>query len=206
VMVEQEVSKMADDDFSPTFLRNATAYGVSPRLRFDLVLNNLTAWAYTTGLVYLKSDGTPWRPIVHIEDISQAFIKVLEAPREIVHNQAFNVAKNSENYKIKELAEFVKNTVPNSDVQFAEDAGPDKRCYRVDCSKIIRALPQFEVKWTALDGVKELYKTYVANGLKLEEFEGSKYRRLDHIKQLIELGALDSSLRWIDETIKPPTR
>ncbi len=204
VKVEQEVSKMADDTFCPVFLRNATAYGVSPRLRFDLVLNNLTAWSYTTGLVYLKSDGTPWRPIVHIEDISRAFIAALEAPTDLVHNQAFNVAANGENYQIRELADFVKEIVPDSDVQFAEDAGPDLRCYRVDCSKITKTLPDFEVKWTARKGVRELYDTYVQNGLKLEEFEGPKYRRLDHIKQLIEIGALDASLRWIDESITPP--
>lgn len=205
VKVEQEVSKMADDTFCPVFLRNATAYGVSQRLRFDLVVNNLTAWAYTTGLVYLKSDGTPWRPIVHIEDISRAFIAALEASTDLIHNQAFNVGANGENYQIRELATFVKEIVPNSDVKFAEDAGPDKRCYRVDCSKISRTLNGFEVKWTAREGVQQLYETYVTHGLKLEEFEGPKYRRLDHIKQLIELGALDSSLRWIDESIVPPT-
>ncbi|MGL5793509.1 MAG: NAD-dependent epimerase/dehydratase family protein, partial [Waterburya sp.] len=136
VKSEQEISQLADDNFSPTFLRNATAYGVSPRLRFDLVLNNLVAWAFTKGLVYIKSDGTPWRPIVHIEDISRAFIAVLEAPRELIHNEAFNVGRNEDNYRIRELADIVKETVPNCKIEYAADAGPDKRCYRVDCSKI----------------------------------------------------------------------
>ncbi len=140
VMVEEAVSKLADDDFSPTFLRNATAYGVSPRHRFDIVLNNLTAWAYTTGLVYLKSDGSPWRPIVHIEDISRAFIAALNAPREAIHNEAFNVGRNDENYRIRELAEIVAETVPDSRVEYAEGAEPDTRTYRVDFGKIRRTL------------------------------------------------------------------
>ena len=141
VLTEQAVAKLADDRFSPVFLRNATAYGVSSRLRFDLVLNNLVAWATTTGRVYLKSDGTPWRPIVHIEDISRAFIEVLEAPIEVVHNQAFNVGQTSENYRISELAEIVQETVPGCRIQYAEGAGPDKRSYQVDCSKLAQALP-----------------------------------------------------------------
>ncbi len=201
VRVEQDVSILADSGFSPTFLRNATAYGVSPRLRFDLVLNNLVAWAFTTGLVYLKSDGTPWRPIVHIEDISRAFLAALHAPREVVHNQAFNVGINEENYRIRELAEIVKETVPNCRVEFAEDAGPDKRCYRVDFSKISRALPAYKPRWNARDGAQELYEAYKKNGLQLEEFEGPKYRRLDHIKELMHKGYLDETLRWQDEKV-----
>jgi len=141
VLVEQDLAKLADADFSPTYLRNATAYGVSPRLRFDLVLNNLVAWAYTTGLVYLKSDGTPWRPIVHIADIARAFIAVLEAPRELIHNEAFNVGRNEDNYRIRDLAQIVYETVPGCRIQFAAGAQPDKRNYRVDCSKIQRVLP-----------------------------------------------------------------
>ncbi len=201
VLVEKDVSKLADSDFSPTFLRNATAYGVSPRLRFDLVLNNLVAWAFTTGLVYLKSDGTPWRPIVHIEDISRAFIAALNAPRDVIHNQAFNVGINEENYRIRELADIVKETVPNCRIEFAEGAGPDKRCYRVDFSKISTKLPGFKPKWNAKKGAQELYAAYVDNGLKLEEFEGPKYRRLDHIKELIATGYLDEKLRWKEEKI-----
>ncbi len=196
VRVEQDVTQLADDNFSPTFLRNATAYGVSPRLRFDLVLNNLVAWAFTTGQVYIKSDGTPWRPIVHIEDISQAFIAVLEAPRELVHNQAFNVGRNEDNYRIRELAEIVKETVPGCEIEYAKDAGPDKRCYRVDCSRIIQTLPEFKPQWNARRGAQELYQAYQTVGLTLEEFEGPRYQRIAHIKQLLSTSRLDQTLRW----------
>ncbi len=196
VMVEQDVAKLADDKFSPTFLRSSTAYGVSPRLRFDLVINNLTAWAYTTGLVYLKSDGTPWRPVVHIEDMSLAFVAALNAPRDLIHNEAFNVGRPEENYRIRELAEIVAEVVPNSRVEFAEGASPDKRNYRVDSSKIARTLPEFKPQWTARKGAQELYEAYQRVGLQLEEFEGPRYRRIDHIKMLISEGRLDDRLRW----------
>ena len=201
VKVEQEVSQLADDNFSPTFLRNATAYGVSPRLRFDLVLNNLVAWAFTKGLVYIKSDGTPWRPIVHIEDISRAFIAVLEAPIELIHNEAFNVGRNEDNYQIRDLAQIVKETVPNCRVEYAPDAGPDKRCYRVDCSKIAKVLPNFQPQWNARKGAEELYKVYQEVGLTLEEFEGTKYQRIAHIKYLINGELLDGDLRWQKEKL-----
>lgn len=201
VLVEQDVAKLADDNFSPTFMRNATAYGVSPRHRFDIVLNNLVAWAFTTGLVYLKSDGSPWRPIVHIEDISRAAIAALHAPREVVHNQAFNVGLNEENYRIKELAEIVKETVPNCRVEFAPDVEPDKRTYRVDFSKIKRMLPEFKPQWNARRGAQELYEAYQKLGVKLEEFEGPKYKRIDHIKQLLSSGQLDESLRWREKAV-----
>jgi len=194
--VEQDVAKLADSHFSPTFLRNATAYGVSPRLRFDLVLNNLVAWALTAGLVYLKSDGTPWRPIAHIEDISRAFIAALNAPREAVHNQAFNVGRTEENYRIRELAEIVKETVPGCHIEYAQDAGPDQRCYRADFSKIARTLPGFKPRWNAWRGAQQLYETYKKIGLKLEDFEGPKYKRIDHIKHLMHTGRLDADLRW----------
>ena len=196
VKVEQEVSQLADDNFSPTFLRNATAYGVSPRLRFDLVLNNLVAWAFTTQLVYLKSDGTPWRPIVHIEDISRAFIAVLNAPREVIHNEAFNVGRNDDNYRIRELAEIVKETVPGCRIEYAPDAGPDKRCYRVNCSKIAETLPEFKPQWNARKGAEELYAAYQKVGLTLDEFEGDRYKRIAHIQKLLREGKLDNNLRW----------
>jgi nucleoside-diphosphate-sugar epimerase len=196
VMVEQDVSKMADDSFSPTFLRNATAFGVSPRLRFDLVLNNLVAWAFTTGRVFIKSDGSPWRPIVHIEDISRGFVAVLEAPLELVHNQAFNVARNEDNYRIRELADIVKETVPGCEIEYAADAGPDKRCYRVDAGKIARTLPAFKPQWDARKGARELLEAYRKVGLKLDDFEGPRYKRIDHIKMLLSQQLLDSSLRW----------
>jgi nucleoside-diphosphate-sugar epimerase len=187
---------MASDAFSPTFLRNATAFGVSPRLRFDLVLNNLVAWAFTTGKVFIKSDGTPWRPIVHIADISRAFIAALEAPREKVHNQAFNVARNEDNYRIRELADIVEETVPGCTIEYAKDAGPDKRCYRVDSGKIMRTLPDFKPAWDARKGARELLEAYRRIGLKLEDFEGPKYKRIDHIKWLQKSGKLGEDLRW----------
>jgi nucleoside-diphosphate-sugar epimerase len=196
VLVEQEVAKLADADFSPTFLRSGTAYGVSPRLRFDLVLNNLVAWAFTTGLVYLKSDGSAWRPIVHIQDMSLAFLSVLDASLDLVHNEAFNVGRTEENYRVRELAGIVAETVPGSQIEFSQGAEPDKRNYRVLCNKITKTLPGFKPRWTARKGAKELYEAYKTVGVKKEEFEGPRYRRIDHIKQLISNGRLDSSLRW----------
>jgi nucleoside-diphosphate-sugar epimerase len=196
VEVEAALSKMADDDFSPTFLRASTAYGVSPRLRFDLVANNLTAWAFTTGRVYLKSDGTPWRPIVHVEDIALAYIAVLHAPRDAVHNEAFNVGTTTENYQIKEIAEIVQDIVPNCKVDYAPDAGPDRRCYRVNCDKIARCLHEFKPQWTARRGIEQLYNEYKKVGLTLDEFEGPKYMRIAHIKSLIDENRLSENLRW----------
>lgn len=196
VRVEQELQNLADESFSPVFLRASTAYGLSPRIRFDLVVNNLTAWAFTTGRVYLKSDGTPWRPIVHVEDICRAYIAALQAPREAVHNQAFNVGTTTENYQIRELAQMVQEIVPGSQVDFATDAGPDKRCYRVDCNKIARVLHGFKPQWTARRGVEQLYQAYKSIGLKLEDFEGPKFMRIAHIKKLIGEGLLDENLRW----------
>jgi nucleoside-diphosphate-sugar epimerase len=196
VNVEQALEKLADKEFSPTYIRASTAYGVSPRLRFDLVTNNLTAWAFTTGRVYLKSDGSPWRPIVHIEDISRAYIAALQAPRELIHNEGFNVGTTTENYQVREIAEMVKNIVPGCEVDFASDAGPDKRNYRVDCNKIASVLHDFKPQWTAHRGIEQLYEEYKKVGLTLEEFEGPKYMRIAHIKGLIEEGRLDESLRW----------
>jgi nucleoside-diphosphate-sugar epimerase len=197
VLVEKDVSALADDTFSPTFLRNATAYGVSPRMRFDLVLNNLVAWAFASGIVYLKSDGTPWRPLVHVEDIARAFIAVLQAPRETVHNQAFNIGSNDENYKILDLARIVEKTVPGCRIEFAKDAGPDKRCYRVDFGKFQSAFPQLRPKWDAKSGAIDIFESYKKYGIRQEDFEGPRYKRIDHIKQLIFTGRLDDSLRWI---------
>lgn len=196
VRVEQDVSKLADDNFSPTFMRSATAYGLSPRLRFDLVLNNLVAWALTSGRVYMKSDGTPWRPIVHIEDISRAFIAALKAPREVVHNQSFNVGQSQENYRIREIAEIVKETVPGCKIEFAQDAGPDLRCYRADFAKISKLLPDFKPQWNARKGAQQLYEAYKTMDLKLEDFEGPRYKRIDQIKTLMAENLLRDDLRW----------
>lgn len=202
VRVERDVAKLADDKFSPTFLRNATAFGVSPRLRFDLVLNNLVAWAFATGKVFIKSDGTPWRPIIHIEDISRAFIATLQAPLDVVHNQAFNVCRTEDNYRIRELADIVKETVPGCEIEYAADASPDKRNYRVDSSKIQKTIPAFQPQWNARKGAQELYQAYKRIGLKLEDFEGPKFKRIDHIKLLLHNGTIDSTLRVRSEDLK----
>jgi nucleoside-diphosphate-sugar epimerase len=197
VLVETELSRMADERFSPTFMRNATAYGVSPRIRFDVVLNNLTAWAYTTGQVHMKSDGTPWRPLVHIEDISRAVAAVLAAPREKVHNEAFNVGLNSENYQIKELARFVKDAVPDCEITFAEGAGPDTRNYRVNFDKYERFFPEHGLQWDARTGARRIYESYRATGLNRDEYEGPKYKRIAQLKSLIAAGKLDDTMRWV---------
>jgi nucleoside-diphosphate-sugar epimerase len=196
VRVEAALHRLADEDFSPTYLRASTAYGVSPLLRFDLVINNLTAWAFTSGLVYLKSDGTPWRPVVHVEDIALSYVAALHAPRDVVHDQAFNVGTTAENYQIRELAEIVRDIVPGCRIEYAPDAGPDKRCYRVDCNKIARSLHAFKPQWTARRGVEELYAAYQQVGLTLEEFEGERYKRIAHVKRLVADGLLDEELHW----------
>jgi nucleoside-diphosphate-sugar epimerase len=201
VRVEQDVSKLADDHFSPTFLRSATAFGVSPRLRFDLVLNNLVAWAYATGRVHIKSDGTAWRPIVHIEDISRAFLAVLEAPLDVVHNQAFNVGRTEDNYRIRELAEIVQQTVPNTTIEYASGGTADKRCYRVDCSKIQRLIPAFQPRWDARKGAVELYEAYRKTDLKVEDFEGERYKRIAHLQRLLADNELDSTLRRMEQPV-----
>jgi nucleoside-diphosphate-sugar epimerase len=193
---EEALSRLASGHFSPTYLRASTAYGASPRLRFDLVLNNLAAWAFTTGQVHLKSDGTPWRPLVHVQDIASAYLAVLEAPRQVVHDTAFNVGTTTENYQIGELAEIVQEIVPDCRIQRAADAGPDQRCYRVDCNRIARELAGFKPQWTVRRGVEQLHAVYRRHGLTLAEFEGPQYKRIDHIKQLIAQGLLAPDLRW----------
>jgi nucleoside-diphosphate-sugar epimerase len=195
VAAERELSRLADDNFSPTYLRNATAYGASPRLRLDIVVNNLTAVAITTGQVRLESDGTPWRPLVHIEDISRAFLAMLGAPRELVHDQAFNVGRQEDNVQIRAIAEMVREAVPASELTFAEGAGPDLRNYQVDFAKLTDTFPGLKLRWSVREGIDELVGAYREHGLSYEDFTSSRYVRLRRIKELRSAGIVDDMLR-----------
>jgi nucleoside-diphosphate-sugar epimerase len=196
VRVEAELATLADDDFSPTYMRNATAYGVSPRLRADVVLNNLVGYAFTTGEIRIQSDGTPWRPLVHVEDFSRAFLAVLHADRDRIHNEAFNVGRTEENYRVSELAELVREALPGSTVVYAKGGGPDPRSYRVDSSKLEGTLPEYRPQWTAKLGVRQLCEAFAEHGLTTAEFLGPRYLRIKHITELLRSGQLDPSLRW----------
>ena len=196
VRAEQEISAMASDGFSPVFLRNGTVYGVSPRLRLDIVLNNLVGWAVTTGKVKLYTDGSPWRPLIHVEDVSRAFMAAMEAPREVIHDQVFHVGTNKENYQVRQLAEIVCSVVPGCEIEYVSDHGGDQRTYIADFSKIEEALPAFRPTWTAEAGARQLYETYQRSEMTLEHFNSSRYIRLKRIDELLSRGELDETLRW----------
>ena len=196
ILVERDVRELASNDFSPVFLRNATAYGISPRLRGDIVVNNLVGHAVTTGEIVVESDGTPWRPLVHVEDIGRAFLAAVEAPREAVHNQAFNVGRNDDNLRVSEIVAMVQEAIPECRVRFAEGGGPDTRSYRVDCSKIRRHLPQFAPTWTVRTGIIQLRDAYLKAGMDHSAFFSDRYFRVKRISRLQVEGRLDQSLRW----------
>lgn len=195
VLAERGLSQLAGDDFSPVYLRNATAYGASPRLRLDIVVNNLTAAALATGQVRLESDGSPWRPLVHVEDISRAFLAMLEAPRELIHDQAFNVGRAVDNVQVRDIAEMVRDAVPGSGLSFADGAGPDLRDYRVDFAKLDDTFPHLKLGWSVADGVSELLSAYTRYGMTEHDFNSARYVRLRKIRELIDAGQLDTTLR-----------
>ena len=198
VLAERDIGLLADEEFSPTFLRNATAHGLSPRHRGDLVVNNLTAFAYATGEVLMQSDGTPWRPLVHIEDIARAFLGLLRAPREQVHGEAFNIGADEENYQIADVARIVEEVVPDSHIAFAAGAGPDKRSYRVSFAKFERAFPELHPRWTVRASVEQMLAAYRAHDLRIEDFAGSRFMRIARLRELADVGRLDGALRWRD--------
>ncbi len=195
VLAERDLKPLADDSFTPTFLRFATAYGASPRMRFDIVLNNLIAHAYTSGRILMMSDGTPWRPIIHVEDMARAFLATLQADPAEISGEAFNVCRTENNYQIRDLAEIVADTVPGAKIDYAADAGPDNRSYRVSSAKIEKSIPGFQPKWDAVRGAQQLFDAVKACDLQVEDFEGRKYKRLAQLEALLRENQLDQDFR-----------
>jgi nucleoside-diphosphate-sugar epimerase len=199
---ERAISGLADGGFSPTFLRNGTVYGLSPRMRFDTVLNDLVASAVTSGKVVLSSDGKPWRPVVHVQDVARSFLHVMEAPLSKVHNQAFNNGANHLNYQIIELAEIVVDTVPGCKLEVRAEAGADQRTYKADFGKFARTFPDFQFRWTARDGARELYLAFKEVGLTHDDFTDRRFTRLKWLSYLLDTGRLDASLRWTPAAVE----
>lgn len=196
VLSEKNIMPLSDRNFSVTFLRNATAYGISPKLRVDLVVNNLVGWAFTTGEIRIMSDGTPWRPLIHVEDIARAFIAVIESPKEKVNGESFNVGTNSENYQIKDIAYLVKEIMPKCKIIITGEHESDSRSYRVNFDKITKILPDFKPEWNLRKGIEQIYKYYREYGMDFEKFNGRYFVRLKQIKYLLENNKVDSNLYW----------
>lgn len=194
---EEKIAGFADEHFSPVILRNATVYGISPMMRTDLVVNNLAGWAYTTGKMRIMSDGTPWRPLIHIQDICNAFIAVLKAPRPLIHDQVFNVGSINENYRIKDIVDIIKKKMPECDIEYTGEHGADERTYRVNFSKITKVLADhFKPQWNVDRGVEEIFAAYKEKKLLKDDFQGDKFIRLKRIKKLLKEGKINGELFW----------
>ncbi len=196
VQSEQAIARLADETFSPTFLRNGTIYGVSPRMRFDTVLNNLVGAAVTTGKIVLHSDGSPWRPVAHAQDVARAFLHVLEAPIDVVHNQAFNNGEANMNHQIRDVAEAVARLVPGCRIECLASPDADQRTYKTDFGKFARTFPEFRFTWTVEQGARELYDNFKVIGLTYDDFVDRRFTRLKWLRYLLDSGRLDGSLRW----------
>ena len=206
VDAEMALQQLADDRFSPTYCRNGTIYGLSPRMRFDTVLNNLMGTAVTTNRVVIHSDGTPWRPVVHVQDVARAFQAVLEAPVEIVHNEAFNVGSNQLNHQIRELGQIVAARVPGCELAMVPKHDADQRTYKADFGKFKRTFPEFEFRWSAHKGADELFAAFRRIGLTHDQFMDKRFTRLNWLRHLLDSGAVDGSLRWTEVAARGASR